>query len=240
MTRQFPSLPRRVLALATLLPLICASAAMAEVSVRNGDFEEEPQNLNFFEIPQWGETGDSDFEDFLIAGEDALDGGQTAGFSPTGYIAQEIGTPGDYDFLHVVGDNYWRPNADETGQLRVAAFWLPAADPFEMPAFGEPDIESYISLQSVGGALGAELAEAPLSAGGVEPFEFTYDISALAADSRLFLRISSGSDQFAYVDNVDASLSKIPEPSSVVLLAIGMAGMAWAGRRRWRRGPAGS
>ena len=231
---------RTAIFLVTIIFLGLAADARADVSMANGNFESSGTDFStggFAQgIPGWGEwnnnSGFPEFSDFLIIGaaHGAYLDGQTAGigrrvpysYTP-GYLYQEIGTSGGKPRIHVDGLNFWRNDlSNQHGPLDVSLYWLPAGHGFSFAEVGN-------DIAGVGTLVSTFTAADPAGVNATTPFSFDYNVSSLASNARLFLRLRPGIDnRFAFVDNLSASA--VPEPTGLALLGFGSV----AGLLVWR------
>lgn len=177
-------------------------------------------------ISEWGESANNNFNEFI--GNNSSGGGPGNQFSPaggsgatpginSGYLYTELGSLGTDFLLTISGDNYRRGGNVQFGTLLLEVFSLPAGDSFTFAEFGN-DIATAVGVSNVGSFSAANTAANNAST----PFSQTLDLSGVAGDARLFLRISRpiGTNGPAYVDNLSV-VSSIPEPSVFGLLLLG-------------------
>lgn len=215
--------------------LLTAGAVSGALSVTSENFSPNGSDFagGFYHgVTGWGESSNTaNFTDFVVTGGSAFDSApdftRTAGLANAGYLYRELGTRDTFSALQIAGDNFWRDNPQEQrDDLTVAVFSLPAANPFTFAESGN-DIATALGVNPVG----SFTSSPPTARDTVAPFSFDFDVSALAADDRLFVRLSDGNPgagNIAYVDNLTFTL--IPEPSSSAFLALGLLGLA--ARRR--------
>src|SRR5262249_46797389 len=89
---------------------------------------------------------------------------------------------------------------------------------------------------SVGTSANATLfASTTLTRNAADPFSnvvIPFTVGSATTDGRLFFHNRGGDNQAAILDNVDVAVAAVPEPSSLLCLAIGAAGLMAHLRRR--------
>ena len=234
---------RTAILLVTTIFLAQAADARADVSITNGNFEATGTDFSSGGFAQgvssWGEFDNGNgfpiFSDYLIIGAShgAYSNGQTAGIGRSvpysytqGYLYQEIGTSGGKPRIQVDGLNFWRNDlSNQHGPLDVSLYWLPAGHAFAFAEVGN-------DIAGVGTLVSTFTAADPAGVNATTPFSFDFDVSSLASNARLFLRMRPGTNnRFAYVDNLSASA--VPEPTGIAFLGFGsvVGLLAWRIRR---------
>lgn len=234
---------------ALLLGLLSASPVSAAITLtENFDTAAAPASADlvqgfFSSITGWGESatgttgGFNDFIGTTTSGTTTATftpfggTGATPGISTVGYLYRELGTLGGDTSITIGGVNYNRSRAPSTtptsqfNTLRFELFSLDAASTFTFEESGN-------DILGIGTSLGSFDVNASTTPGASVSFSQMIDVSAVAADARIFLRISNpgtqNGTQAAFVDNL--SIVSIPEPSAALLGGLGM--LALLRRRR--------
>jgi len=90
---------------------------------------------------------------------------------------------------------------------------------------------NFLSATFDNSVLLSETAAPATGIGGINYVHFTYNVTALGADTLAFAFQNDAGDWF--LDDVSVtSTTPVPEPTTIAMLATAMVGLAWAARRR--------
>ena len=201
-----------------------ASDARADLIVTNGDFESSYTNIQ--DVPQWFDQTTA-FKEWINSTGSILSDNATGytasqhlAMGPGALVYQSLGakTAGQSSINWSFFQGRFSDNVSSTGfAVTFYAGAFTGADDVDIT--GVTQIGSTASVA----ALGADV-NGRINSGSV-------NISGVADGTEIWLRIASTEDGYAPIDNI--SVSAIPEPSSIVLLSLGLLGLlAYAWRKR--------